>query len=238
MIHLPDCSVTDTHARGLRRAEDRRVDERRTNWKIQRNPRRFGPRVRQTHADLLALFGEGRVILAESSKKSAQWFVATHENDDLYHLVCFSIERCHHRSPRSKTSLPLVATGHCYERFIQGLLRHDREWVRLMTDTFEALITATDFESRPATKDSPRCARWEVPGEYKVWLSQGLAIVEVPESGDAIMRTVVATDALIGPNRELWEALGKSEIRAQRFTRRPVIDWFEEPAERPLEEVA
>jgi len=60
----------------------------------------------------------------------------------------------------------------------------------------------------------------------------------VPESGDAIMRTVVAPDALIGPNGELWEALGKSEIREQRFTRRPVIDWFEEPAQRPLEEVA
>ena len=30
----------------------------------------------------------------------------------------------------------------------------------------------------------------------------------------------------IGPNRELWEALGKSEIRAQRFTWCPArFDW-------------
>jgi len=63
-------------------------------------------------------------------------------------------------------------------------------------------------------------------------------VVEVPEHGDAIMKTVIATDALIGPNRDLWDALGESDIKARSFTRRPVIDWFEEPAECALEEIA
>jgi hypothetical protein len=225
MIHLPDCSVTDTHARGLRRAEDRRVDERRTNWKIQRNPRRFGPRVRQTHADLLGQYGAGRVILTESSKKSAEWFVASRVTADLYRLLCYSIERTRHASPRKRSALPLVATGHCYERFIQGLLRGGVAWVGVMLETFENLLSIPDYKDQK-------------PSAYKVWIAAGLVVVEVPESGDAIMKTVIAADALIGPNRDLWEALGKSEIRAQRFTRRPVIDWFEEPAERPLEEVA
>ncbi len=238
MIHLPDCSVSDTHARGLRRAEDRQIDRRRSNWETQRSPRRFGPRVRQTHADLLAVYGEGRVILAESTKKSALWLVASHERDDLYHLVYFSIERAHHRLMRSKKQLPLAATGHCYERFIQGLLRHDLDWVCLMTNTFEALIAATDFERGPATQDSHEHVRWHAPAAYKVWVPQGLVIVEVPEHGDAVMKTVIATDALIGPNRDLWDVLGESDIKARSFARRPVIDWFEEPAECALEEVA
>lgn len=225
MIHLPDCSVTDTHARGLRRAEDRRVDERRTNWKIQRNPRRFGPRVRQTHADLLGQYGAGRVILTESSKKSAEWFVASRVSADLYRLLCYSIERTRHSAPRKRSALPLVATGHCYERFIQGLLRDGTEWVSVMLETFENLLSVPDYQSQK-------------PSAYKVWILAGLVVVEVPETDDAIMKTVIAADALIGPNRELWEALGKSEIKAQRFTRRPVTDWFEEPTQRPLEEVA
>jgi len=238
MIHLPDCSVTDTHARGLRRAEDRRLDERRTNWKTQRNPRRFGPRVKQTHADLLGQYGVGRVILTDSSKKSAEWCVASRVTEDLYRLLSFSIERTRQGTLRRRLALPLVATGHCYERFIQGLLRHGLEWAGIMFDTFANLLTAVDYEIEPAAPERPETRRWSMPGAYKVWVPQGLVVVEVPEIGDAIMKTVISTDALIGPNRDLWESLGNSEIRAQRFTRRPVSDWFEEPAEGVLEKVA
>lgn len=238
MIHLPDCSVTDTHARGLRRAEDRSVDQRRNNWKSERNPRRFGPRMRQMHADLLGQYGAGRVILAGSSKKSAEWFVASRVAEDLYQLLFFSIERTRHASPRSRRALPLVATGHCYERFIQGLLREGVDWVALMFNTFGGLLTATDHELDPASAEPRRTRRWRTPGDYKVWVPQGLVIVEVPESGDAVMKTVIATDALIGLNRTLWESLGESKIRAHQFTRRAVPDWFEDLAEYPLEEVA
>lgn len=48
----------------------------------------------------------------------------------------------------------------------------------------------------------------------------------------------VATDALIGPNRDIKDALGESEIEARSFARRSVTDWFEEPAEYTLEEIA
>ena len=230
MIHLPDCSVTDTHARGLRRAEDNWVSNRRTNWTSQRNPRRFGPRVRQTFADLLGQYGVGRVVLTEATKKSAQWFVASQVGDDRYRLVSFSIERTHHAAPRSRTALPLVATGHCYERFIQGWLRDGSEWARVMHDTFDGVLTAVNFAVE-ASRDAPRVPMWREFGDYKVWLPQGLAVVEVPESGDAVMRTVIATDSLIGPNRELWESLGQSSVKAKRFTRRSGTDWFEQPAE-------
>jgi len=236
MIHLPDCSVTDTHARGLRRAEDRRVGVRQTTWKSPRNPRRFGPRVRQTHADLIAVHGPGRVICAESTKRSALWFVVNGGGDSFYRLESIMMEREYHRAARSKARLPWVATAHCYERFIQGLLRHDLEWARIMYEAFTSLMSTTDFESDPPTTDPRDTYRWQKPGAYKVWLEHGLAVVEVPETGDAIMLTLIASGALIGPNRELWEYLGNSDFKARRFTRRPVSDWFEEPAEGLLEE--
>ena len=217
MIHLPDCSVTETHARGLRRAEDRWVDARRSTWKIQRNPRRFGPRVRQMHTDLLGQYGAGRVILTECSKKAAHWFVASRVSDDLYRLLGFSIERTHHAAPRTRSSLPLVSTGHCYERFIQGLLRHGSEWAGIMHGTFMSLLTAADCRGEQESPDAARKAHWHAPV-------------------DAIMKTVIAADALIGPNRDLWETLGKSGIKAERFVRRQGPDWFELHAENPLED--
>ena len=234
MIHLPDCSVTDTHARGLRRAEDRWVDARRSTWKIQRNPRRFGPRVRQMYTDLLGQYGAGRVILTECSKKSAHWFVASRVSDDLYRLLRFSIERTHHAAPRTRSSLPLVSTGHCYERFIQGLLRHGSDWAGIMHGTFMSLLTAADCRGEQESPNAAKKAHWHAPGDYKVWLPQGLVVVEVPEYGDAIMKTVIAAFALIGPNRDLWETLGTSEIKAERFVRHQGPDWFELHAESPL----
>lgn len=228
MIHLPDCSVTDTHARGLRRAEDRWVDRRTATWKLQRDPRRFGPRVRQTHATLLSVYGAGRVALIEQSKKAAQWAVVIHDDDGLYRLDACTIERTHHRAPRQRARLPLAATAHCYERFIQGMLRQDLEWARTLYNAFAALLTATDFTLEPATEAVSHRQRWRRPGDYKVWLPEGIAVVEVPETGVALMRTIIASAALIGPNRALWDDLGTAAVRARRFERRPVVDWFEQ----------
>jgi hypothetical protein len=228
MIHLPDCSVTDTHARGLRRAEDRWVDRRAETWKAQRNPRRFGPRVRQMHNGLLSVFGAGRVALVEQSKRSAHWVIVTHAADGLYRLEACTIERSHRRLTRARVQLPLAATAHCYERFIQGMLRQDLEWARTLHDALGALLTATDYTTGDDPSGRTGEHRWRTPGDYKVWLPEGLAVVEVPASGQALMRTVIASEALIGPNRSLWEELGATDLGARRFVRRSAIDWFED----------
>lgn len=53
----------------------------------------------------------------------------------------------------------------------------------------------------------------------------------VSQFGNTVTLLEIATDALIGPDREIWESLGGSEIKAQSFTRRHIADWFEQPGE-------
>jgi hypothetical protein len=84
-----------------------------------------------------------------------------------------------------------------------------------MHDTFMSLLTAADCRGEQESPDAARKAHWHAPV-------------------DAIMKTVIAADALIGPNRDLWETLGKSGIKAERFVRRQGPDWFELHAESPL----
>ncbi len=79
MIELPDCSITEAHARGLRRAEDRWVEARQDRWQPQTLPRRFGPCARAMHEHLLALYGEGRVLRKTVDKKSVRWFCVEHD---------------------------------------------------------------------------------------------------------------------------------------------------------------
>jgi hypothetical protein len=42
-----------------------------------------------------------------------------------------------------------------------------------------------------------------------------LALVSVPDRGDAVIRTVVAADGLIGRNRLIWEELGASKEKVR-----------------------
>ena len=121
-----------------------------------------------------------------------------------------------------------------FETFAHTYIRRSVRMRRTMHDTFMSLLTAADCRGEQESPDAEKKAHWHAPGDYKVWLPQGLVVVEVPEYGDAIMKTVIAADALIGPNRDLWETLGKSGIKAERFVRRQGPDWFELHAESPL----
>lgn len=195
MIDLPDCSVTETHARGLRRAEDRGVDQRLEHWRPHHKPRRFGPRVRQLHEQFMAIYGEGRLRREFGGKKSVMWFCIEHEADDRYRVAVRSLDRRPGRAQLSAGRLPLEATSHAYERFIQAMARFE-------SDRFV----------------------WRCHGFTKIWLQSGLAFVEIPECGAAVLRTLVDADALIGPNRSLWEMLGTSEQK-MRFVEREAFEY-------------
>lgn len=220
MIDLPECSISDTHARGLRRAEDRWADHRQSTWEPSRKPKRFGPRVRQMHEELLATHGAGRVVMAPLEKKSAMWLYVERDETGNYLLIGHRLVRKSGRVTSGAGRMPITATPHCYERFIQGFLRDGVEWVEIMTKTFEQVLTANSHHHEPG---SPvfETARWVTPGNFKVWLRQGLAMVDVPEVGPVVMRTLVNADALIGPNRLLWEELAKDKTKA-RLCERPI----------------
>jgi hypothetical protein len=79
----------------------------------------------------------------------------------------------------------------------------------VMMKAYDSLLSAVPLELGPDE------ARWAESGDLKVWLPQGLAVLRVPEHGAAIMRTLIATDALIGPNRELWDELSRGEKKGR-----------------------
>jgi hypothetical protein len=214
MIDLPDCSVTETHARGLRRAEDRWVDQRLAHWRPHHKPRRFGPRVRQLHEQFMAIYGEGRLLREFDGKKSVLWFCIEHEADGRYRVAVRSLDRRPGRAQLSAGRLPIEATSHAYERFIQAMQRFDSDWVGTVMDVFKVICTTPGYEVDNQVANSDRTV-WRSHGFTKIWLESGLAFVEIPERGAAVLRTLVDADALIGPNRVLWEALGKSEDKLQ-----------------------
>lgn len=217
MIELPDCSITEAHARGLRRAEDRWVEARQDRWQPQALPKRFGPRARAMHEHLLALYGEGRVLRKTVDKKSVRWFCVEHDAAGRYTLTIRTLDRRPGLSRRGYGGLPLEATPHAYERFIQSMKQHRTGWVGLLSEVFDCLYHAPGYEMDD-DRSSAIAVKWLTHGFVKVGTSTGLAFVEVPERGNAILRTLVHAEALIGPNRLLWDTLVKSEQKV-RFIR-------------------
>ena len=173
MIDLPDCSVTETHARGLRRAEDRWVERRRASWSLQHKPRRFGPRVRSLHQLYLNVYGEGRVRLKEETKKSAVWFCVEHDDDARYRLAVRRLERRPGRSVPGYGRLALEATPHAYERFIQAKARLANDWVDLLVEIFERLRAAPGFD-RDAAAEGAQQVCWRRAGCVKLHLPRAL----------------------------------------------------------------
>jgi hypothetical protein len=217
MIELPDCSITEAHARGLRRAEDRWVEARQDRWNPLEQPRRFGPRVRAMHEDLLKVYGEGRVLQQRIGKKSVGWFCVEHDSAGRYTLTIRTLDRRPGLSRRGYGGLPLEATPHAYERFIQSMGQHRTGWVGLLSEVFDCLYRAPGYEMDD-DRSSALAVRWLTHGFVKVGTSTGLAFVEVPDRGNAVLRTLVHAEALIGPNRLLWETLMKCDLKV-RFIR-------------------
>ena len=69
MLELPSHAISDRHARGLRRDSERRIRDRRQSYRLERRPRKFGPRVRMVHELLYGTLGPGRVMMIEGTKR-------------------------------------------------------------------------------------------------------------------------------------------------------------------------
>jgi hypothetical protein len=212
MIELPDCSITEAHARGLRRAEDRWVEARQDRWNPLEQPRRFGPRVRAMHEDLLKVYGEGRVLQQRIGKKSVGWFCVEHDSAGRYTLTIRTLDRRPGLSRRGHGRLPLEASAHAYERFIQAMGRMPCDWVSTLWAVLRHLDEALGYQL-DTDLDGDEPFRWQRHGFAKVWFAGGLALVKVPEVGNAVLVTIIETSALIGPNRVLWYALRTSKLK-------------------------
>jgi hypothetical protein len=209
MINLPDCTISPTHARGLRRQHDRWVAHKFAIWNPPGMPGRFGPRVRAEEAELCALFGADHVLRVDCGKKETHLFFVDRDAQDLYRLHITMLKRQPARVSGRRGRLPVAATAHAYERVIQGFARAGYDLVDVLHDVMGTLFRDVGHEGVPSAPEDERNV-WTRAGNARVWLTQGLAIVVVPERGEAVIRTVIAADGLIGKNRQLWEAMGKS----------------------------
>lgn len=224
MISLPDCTITPTHARGLRRQHDRWVTRRLGSWDPPDMPRRFGPRVRAEHAQLCALFGADHVRRVDYDKRRTHLYFADSAAKGLYRLYASTVERRPDGVSGRCLEFPVAATGHAYERVIQGLARTGYHLIDVLHDVMTALLRDVGVQHEASEWADGR-PTWAQPGTARIWLPSGLALVVVPEKGDAMVRTVVAASALIGPNRTLWETLDRSENRVsfKRAVMPPVV---------------
>ena len=214
MIALPDCTITPNHARGLRREDDRWVENRTDPWQAGGCPKRFGPRTRAEEARLRAVHGPDRVIRAAADKRRCYLMYVVRETTGLYRLLITAIEKRPDRAVSMDGQLPVVATPHAVERMIQVLMPTGATMISTVHGVFDALNTGIGYrrvDSNPPGEEMV----WTRSGNARVWLPKGLALVSVPDRGDAVIRTVVAADGLIGRNRLIWEELGASKEKVR-----------------------
>lgn len=214
MIALPDCTITPNHARGLRREDDRWVANRTDPWKAGGCPGRFGPRTRAEEARLRAVYGSDRVIRAADEKRCCHLMYVVRETTGLYRLLITVIEKRPDRVVSTDGQLPVVATPHAVERMIQVLMPAGATMISTVYGVFDALNTGVGYRR---VEDNPPDEQmvWTQSGNARVWLPEGLALVSVPDRGDAVIRTVVAAAGLDGKNRQIWEELGADKQRVR-----------------------
>lgn len=195
--------LTLTHARGLRRSEDREIIERfnRKPGKVG-NPRRFGPRVRAEDARLHRLLGE-RVLMVSSTKRFASWRIISPDGPGRYRLMSWELMRTEGGVDGRLVPLPLIATDHFVERVLQSQARGVGKLVEVCIEVFDTLLGRV----RTATGPGSERARWPQECAVSVALASGLVRASMPLEGDLVLRTVIAEPCLEYEPRLEWLAL-------------------------------
>ena len=214
MIVLPECTITPNHARGLRRADDSWVANRTDPLKGGSWPGRFGPRTRAEEERLRTVHGPDRVVRAFDGKRRCHLMYVVRETIGLYRLLVTVIEKRPDRVVSTDGQLPVVATPHAVERMIQVLMPTGATMISTVYGVFDALQTGVGYR-RVADNPPDEQMVWTRSGNARVWLPEGLALVSVPDRGDAVIRTVVAADGLDGYNRLVWEELGANKEKVR-----------------------
>lgn len=193
--------LTLTHARGLRRAGDKRLKE-----MIKRvehsdgGPHRFGPRVRAEDARLRRVLGD-RVRMAFAGKRLARWELMLPNDDGTYRLAYRTFTRTGHLIHADLHESRLIATPHFVERAIQSRARGVGTVVEVMSEVWAALAAS------PAIGPHADHVCPLTPRMLSVAISSGLVRAEVLSTGEVVLRTVIAEPCLDYENRLEWLGL-------------------------------
>jgi len=195
-----DTILTLSHARGLRRAADRWVNERvQRTGKNNGGPRRFGPRVRAESEWLRGMFGE-RVRLLGIRKRIARWAVTFPDADGAYRLHVRILRRTDHRVNADLDPTGLVATPHFVERALQSQARGVGLLIELLWDAWTALT------SSPLVAAADHSAV-DTSRTISIALPTCLIRADRRPTGEFVLRTVIAEPCLDYEHRLEWLAL-------------------------------
>ncbi|MFM7396346.1 MAG: hypothetical protein ACKO42_04445 [Gammaproteobacteria bacterium] len=204
MLELPDHPISDRHARGLRRDLERRIRERRRQYRLERRPRKFGPRVRMAHEFLFETLGHSRVMMIEGTRKFAMWACCELNDDGVYQLHGEALRKRPTGVVSERYDFPLLATPHFYERLLQGLRFEGHTLITTMVDVVRLLVDQVGIDETAPADEWPK---WQRSGSAWFALDYGLAAGDIPNHGDVVLRTIIPAVALHPGRRDDWEAM-------------------------------
>lgn len=204
MLDLPDHPISDRHARGLRRDLERRIHDRRKHYRLERRPRKFGPRVRIVHEFLFDTLGHSRVMMIEGTRKFAMWGYCELNADGVYQLRGQALRKRTGEILSESYDFPLLATPHFFERLMQGLRFEGHTLITTMIDVVRLMIDQVGIDETAAPDQWPT---WQRSGSAWFALDYGLAAGDIPNHGDVVLRTIIPATSLHSGRREEWETM-------------------------------
>jgi len=207
MLDLPNHAISDRHARGLRRYSERRIRDRQENYRLDRRPRKFGPRVRMVHELLYGTLGPGRVMLLERNKRFAMWTICDLNDAGVYQLRGEILRKRDGEVIEETHQFPLLATPHFYERLIQGFRYEGHTLITTMVDVVRMLINEVGIDETAPAEHWPA---WQRCGNIWFALEYGLAAGDLPRFGEVVLRTIMPTASLHSSRLEDWQSMRDS----------------------------
>lgn len=204
MLDLPNLAISDRHARGLRRDLERRIRDRRLSYRLERCPRKFGPRVRMVHELLYSTLGHERAMMIEGNKKFAMWVCSELNADGLYQLRGEALRKRNGEVLDESYDFPLLATPHFFERLIQGLRFEGHTLITTMVDVVRLMIDEVGIDEAASEEHWPT---WQRHGNAWFALDYGMIAGDIPRYGEVVLRTIMPLGSLHSARYEEWETM-------------------------------
>ena len=207
MLELPTHAISDRHARGLRRDVERRIRDRRESYRLDRSPRKFGPRVRRVHELLFGTLGPGRVMMVEGTKRFAMWTVCELNEAGLYQLRGEIMRKKDREVIHETHDFPLLATAHFYDRLMQGFRFDGHTLITTLVDVVRLLIEEVGIDESSVPEKWPA---WRSSGNVWFALDYGLAAGDIPLYGEVVLRTIMPVASLHPGRLQDWASMRAS----------------------------
>jgi hypothetical protein len=205
-IHTPDdLVITESMARGHRRAHENSVIERMHRLLPRNLPQRFGPYVRAMTSIFKSVFGEQHLVQVSCGKKEASFIAVEHLKElDYYIAILFGFFKKGGSVQSASFLLPFKFTGHFIERYVQLKAARQQDFIASIAKDLFLEFQSEHEMVKSSDPESGKEAVWKRTGPFGLATKTLLILGQVPKRGDAIVKTVIHKTKLEEKNRELW----------------------------------